>query len=54
MAEGADVLILERTADTKERGARSWAQIVGFGSSADAHHVASPHPEGRGARPAAR
>jgi NAD(P)-dependent dehydrogenase (short-subunit alcohol dehydrogenase family) len=54
MAEGADVLTLERTADAKARGARPRAQIAGTGSSADAHHVASPHPEGRGARPAAR
>jgi 3-oxoacyl-[acyl-carrier-protein] synthase II len=54
MAEGAGMLVLERTADAKARHARSWAQIVGFGSSADAHHVTSPHPDGLGARSAAR
>lgn len=54
MAEGAGMLVLERTADARARHARSWAQIIGFGSSADAHHVSSPHPEGLGARLAAR
>ncbi|MBQ0891091.1 beta-ketoacyl-[acyl-carrier-protein] synthase family protein [Streptomyces sp. RM72] len=54
MAEGAGILVLERPADAEARGARPWASIVGYGNSADGHHVTSPHPEGLGARTAAR
>lgn len=47
-AEGAGLLILERTADARARGARIRARITGHGTSADAHHITSPHPEGQG------
>ncbi|ABW15104.1 Beta-ketoacyl synthase [Parafrankia sp. EAN1pec] len=46
--EGAGVLVLERLADARARGARVRARLVGYGASADAHHITSPHPSGRG------
>ncbi|MGW3570199.1 beta-ketoacyl-[acyl-carrier-protein] synthase family protein [Streptomyces sp. NPDC000941] len=46
--EGAGVLILERVADATARGARVRARIAGYGATADAHHVTSPHPDGIG------
>jgi 3-oxoacyl-[acyl-carrier-protein] synthase II len=47
-AEGAAVLVLERSADAAARGATARAEIRGFGSSADAHHPSAPHPDGVG------
>ncbi len=52
--EGAGVLVLERAADARARAARSRARLVGYGASADAHHMTSPHPEGRGVEAAVR
>ncbi|WEP01083.1 beta-ketoacyl-[acyl-carrier-protein] synthase family protein (plasmid) [Streptomyces sp. FXJ1.172] len=46
--EGAGVLVLERSADARARGVRIRARVVGYGASADAHHVTSPHPDGVG------
>jgi 3-oxoacyl-[acyl-carrier-protein] synthase II len=54
MAEGAGMLVLERSADAEARRARPWARIIGCGNSADGHHITSPHPQGLGARAAAR
>jgi len=52
--EGSGVLVLERTADARARGARVRARVVGYGASADAHHMTTPHPEGVGVEAAVR
>ncbi|MDI5962469.1 beta-ketoacyl-[acyl-carrier-protein] synthase family protein [Streptantibioticus silvisoli] len=52
--EGAGVLVLERAADARARGARVHGRIIGHGASADAHHVTSPAPDGSGAEAAVR
>jgi beta-ketoacyl-acyl-carrier-protein synthase II len=54
LGEGAGVLVLESEEHARARGVRPLAKLVGFGASADAHHVTSPHPRGRGAKLAMR
>ncbi|MCT4641697.1 MAG: beta-ketoacyl-ACP synthase II [Bacteriovoracaceae bacterium] len=51
MGEGAGILILEDLEKAKARGAKILAQVVGFGATADAYHITSPHPEGQGTIP---
>lgn len=48
LAEGAAILVLERAADAAARRVPALARLAGFGASADAHHLTSPDPEGRG------
>ncbi|MEA3367147.1 MAG: beta-ketoacyl-ACP synthase II [Planctomycetota bacterium] len=48
LGEGSTMMVLEELEHARRRGARIWAELVGFGSSADAYRMTDIHPEGRG------
>ncbi|WP_276353489.1 beta-ketoacyl-ACP synthase II [Cohnella caldifontis] len=54
MAEGAGILVLESLGHAMRRGARIYAEVIGYGATSDAYHMVATHPEGIGACEAMR
>lgn len=54
MSEGAGILVFESEAHLQRRSAKAYAEVLGFGSTSDGHHLVQPDPQGRGATRAIR
>jgi 3-oxoacyl-[acyl-carrier-protein] synthase II len=54
LGEGAGIVVLEELEHAKRRGARIFAEVVGYAATADAHHMTAPAPDGKGAALAMR